>query len=288
MLAKANRITSADDYRSVVRRGGAKVAGAHTVSYVRPRDTGVDARFGFIVSKKVGTAVRRNLVRRRLKAASFEAVRGAARPGSISSSVRFRPQRLPTSRRFAASCFEPRATPPGSRAARRRIGGRMLRMLRPHRPRTRFAVRDILLFLWLVPPQPRRAPDPRLPQAHLAALRRRVPLLPELLGLRPRSVQQQGLVGGSLLTGWRILRCNPWSRGGVDDVRVAKHDRYRITPFGWVLPAGWVSPRIVFTGCRARGIRPRAPRSRPPPLKGLTQVPHGYLQHPPLAHQVGH
>jgi ribonuclease P protein component len=77
VLAKANRITSADDYRRVVRRG-AKVAGAHTVSYVRSRASGADARFGFIVSKKVGTAVRRNLVRRRLKAASLELVKDGA------------------------------------------------------------------------------------------------------------------------------------------------------------------------------------------------------------------
>ena len=73
MLAKANRITSADDYRVIVRRG-AKVAGAHTVSYLRSRESGTDARFGFIVSKKVGSAVRRNLVRRRLKAACRELV----------------------------------------------------------------------------------------------------------------------------------------------------------------------------------------------------------------------
>ena len=73
MLAKANRITSADDYRVIVRRG-AKVAGAHTVSYLRSRESGTDARFGFIVSKKVGTAVRRNLVRRRLKAVCHEAL----------------------------------------------------------------------------------------------------------------------------------------------------------------------------------------------------------------------
>ncbi|GAA1761503.1 ribonuclease P protein component [Agromyces humatus] len=73
MLAKANRITSADDYRVIVRRG-AKVAGTHTVSYLRARESGTDARFGFIVSKKVGGAVRRNLVRRRLKAACSEAL----------------------------------------------------------------------------------------------------------------------------------------------------------------------------------------------------------------------
>ena len=75
MLAKANRVTSAEDYRSIVRRG-AKVAGAHTVSYLRSRESGTDARFGFIVSKKVGSAVRRNLVRRRLKAACRELVDG--------------------------------------------------------------------------------------------------------------------------------------------------------------------------------------------------------------------
>ena len=75
MLAKANRITSADDYRFIVRRG-AKVAGAHSVSYLRSMEAGADARFGFIVSKKVGSAVRRNLVRRRLKAACRELVDG--------------------------------------------------------------------------------------------------------------------------------------------------------------------------------------------------------------------
>ncbi|RZS63569.1 ribonuclease P protein component [Agromyces ramosus] len=78
MLAKANRITSADDYRVIVRRG-AKVAGAHTVSYLRSRESGTDARFGFIVSKKVGTAVRRNLVRRRLKSVCHEALADGAR-----------------------------------------------------------------------------------------------------------------------------------------------------------------------------------------------------------------
>jgi len=51
------------------------------------------------------------------------------------------------------------------------------------------------------------------------------------------SVQQRGLLVGSALTAWRIVRCNPWSPGGIDDVRAARHDRYRVTPFGWVVPA---------------------------------------------------
>jgi hypothetical protein len=30
------------------------------------------------------------------------------------------------------------------------------------------------------------------------------------------ALREFGLVKGSILTGWRLLRCNPWSRGGVD------------------------------------------------------------------------
>ena len=32
------------------------------------------------------------------------------------------------------------------------------------------------------------------------------------------ALKQYGLVRGSILTGWRLLRCNPWSHGGVDHV----------------------------------------------------------------------
>ncbi len=33
------------------------------------------------------------------------------------------------------------------------------------------------------------------------------------------AVRQKGLLRGSFLAGWRLLRCNPWSRGGFDPVR---------------------------------------------------------------------
>jgi uncharacterized protein len=33
------------------------------------------------------------------------------------------------------------------------------------------------------------------------------------------AVRQKGLVRGSVLAGWRLLRCNPWSHGGFDPVR---------------------------------------------------------------------
>ena len=31
--------------------------------------------------------------------------------------------------------------------------------------------------------------------------------------------REYGLMKGTILAGWRLLRCNPWSRGGVDYAR---------------------------------------------------------------------
>ena len=51
------------------------------------------------------------------------------------------------------------------------------------------------------------------------------------------AVQQHGAVRGTLLSAWRILRCNPWTRGGVDDVRPHEHFRHDLTAHGFVVPA---------------------------------------------------
>lgn len=32
------------------------------------------------------------------------------------------------------------------------------------------------------------------------------------------ALRRHGAIKGSLLAGWRLLRCNPWSHGGVDHV----------------------------------------------------------------------
>ena len=34
-----------------------------------------------------------------------------------------------------------------------------------------------------------------------------------------QALRRHGLVRGGLMAGWRLLRCNPWSRGGFDPVR---------------------------------------------------------------------
>ena len=71
MLAKAHRITRGADYKATVRRGR-RLAFAHTVTYVRSGGNSGPARFGFIVGKTVGNAVRRNRVRRQMKAVCLQ------------------------------------------------------------------------------------------------------------------------------------------------------------------------------------------------------------------------
>lgn len=80
MLARPNRLTRGADYKAVVRRGR-RCAGAHAIAYVSSSGDEHSTRFGFIVSKQVGSAVVRNTVRRRLKAICAE-VLPTVRPGS--------------------------------------------------------------------------------------------------------------------------------------------------------------------------------------------------------------
>ena len=48
-------------------------------------------------------------------------------------------------------------------------------------------------------------------------------------------VQQRGVLFGSVLTIWRILRCNPWSAGGMDPVKTGS-GRFRVLENGFVSP----------------------------------------------------
>ena len=80
MLARPNRLTRGAEYKAVVRRGR-RCAAAHTVTYVSVSTEPLNPRFGFIVSKQVGSAVVRNTVRRRLKAVCAEAL-DSVRPGN--------------------------------------------------------------------------------------------------------------------------------------------------------------------------------------------------------------
>lgn len=66
MPAWHHRITRGEDYRRTVR-AGRRVGGAYCITHAVLRLPEEPARFGFIISKAVGGAVTRNLVRRRMK-----------------------------------------------------------------------------------------------------------------------------------------------------------------------------------------------------------------------------
>jgi ribonuclease P protein component len=66
MLAKVNRVKSAGDFRTTVRRGR-RFTTLHSVIYIAENAVEMEPRFGFIISKAVGGAVTRNTIRRRLR-----------------------------------------------------------------------------------------------------------------------------------------------------------------------------------------------------------------------------
>lgn len=61
------------------------------------------------------------------------------------------------------------------------------------------------------------------------------PLLPARCRYHPscsdyaaQAVREFGILRGLVLAGWRLLRCNPWSRGGLDPV--AEQRLFRPSP----------------------------------------------------------
>jgi ribonuclease P protein component len=74
VLKKANRVVTAQDFRSAVRRGR-RVSTSAAQLYVTHRDSGSASRVGIIVSKAVGNSVIRNRVTRRLRAIGLDLVR---------------------------------------------------------------------------------------------------------------------------------------------------------------------------------------------------------------------
>ncbi|GAA1754196.1 ribonuclease P protein component [Kocuria aegyptia] len=74
MLPEQHRIRTSVQF-SATTRSGARNGRRNVVVYVRPTGEEHPSRFGFIVSKAVGNAVRRNKVKRRLRELAQTTVR---------------------------------------------------------------------------------------------------------------------------------------------------------------------------------------------------------------------
>jgi ribonuclease P protein component len=73
LLAKPHRITRAGEFRATMK-AGRRCGGELLITHALVTESGVPARFGFVVSKALGNAVRRNAVKRRLRALTAERV----------------------------------------------------------------------------------------------------------------------------------------------------------------------------------------------------------------------
>ncbi len=59
---------------------------------------------------------------------------------------------------------------------------------------------------------------PRVSGGRLSALRTGLPVLSQRSMYGLEAFEIHGVLKGMVLTGWRVLRCNPFSHGGVDHV----------------------------------------------------------------------
>lgn len=103
MLSTTHRVRTATDFSHTVR-SGTRSGCRNLVLYAVGTGAGAPSRFGFIVSKNVGNAVTRNLVKRRLREAAASAL--VQRPVGLDVVVRALPPAASASWPELSSDFE--------------------------------------------------------------------------------------------------------------------------------------------------------------------------------------
>ncbi len=239
MLPAAARLRRRSDFVATVRRGRRRGYGA-VVVHVRlaePNDqTNADAqvRVGFVVSRAVGGAVARNRVRRRLQHVVHD--RLGSLPAGATLVVRALPDAASRSYPELAGDFD--SALHGALSQRRRGGGSRQRRIAGKSAEPKSGAGDA------PGDQPVRGlahlTPARLLAAPILAYRRWVsPALPARCRFYPScssyaltALQTHGAVRGTLLTIWRLLRCQPFHPGGYDPVPPAPRRRPRATVTG--------------------------------------------------------
>ena len=74
-----------------------------------------------------------------------------------------------------------------------------------------------------------------LPALHLSRFATTMQVRTHMSAYAVRAIEVHGIIKGTLLASWRLLRCNPWSNGGVDHVPL--QGQWSAPP--WVPPDDW-------------------------------------------------
>ena len=217
MLPREHRLSTKQDITSALRRGR-RHGSPNLVVHIAPSATDHPARAAFAVSSAVGNSVVRHRITRQLRATTLPLL-----------------QRLP-----AGTDLVVRALPAAREASFAALAADLTRCLRD----------DLLPEPESTSTQP-ETPTPAQPQAHvpprtgisqalfilasplrllliaLVTIYRKVisPVLPPTCRYHPscsayalQSLQVHGVVKGVALSAWRLGRCNPFSKGGLDPV----------------------------------------------------------------------
>lgn len=224
MLPAEHRLLPKGAITHTIRRGS-RYGGARVVAHVMVTSAAQPPRFAFAVSKSVGNSVVRHRVTRRLRAASMrvapqvrpgtDVVVRALPPAAQSSVVEFeRDLTRVLSRYFHSLEATPGATAPVAVAD---VAAQVPIEVLPA-PVRRQGMRAI--FYWLT------WPLQRLLLLLIRGYQRFIsPALPPSCRYHPscsayavEALSIHGVGKAFLLSLWRLLRCNPWSKGGLDPV----------------------------------------------------------------------
>ena len=173
-----------------MHRRGRSVSSRFLVLYWLPQEEPSEPRIGFAVPRAAGGAVERNRIKRRLREVWHE------RLDRVSAGPRLRAHRP------AGACRRrPRRTASrGSASASTSCSADGV----PRECRDACAVAARIGLVWLY----------RLTFGALFPTTCKYH--PSCSEYAMQAVRKHGLRGAASLAGWRLLRCNPWSRGGFD------------------------------------------------------------------------